>query len=121
MEEYSPVLSASPGPPTTPFSIALPTIFDLELDHLYAKPLGGGADVVHNNHHHPYFKPQLPALSLDQARRAALPSGRPGSPFSFGNPPTYPRVSPGAYFSFLVFYSWPKLASPGNFADDFIL
>lgn len=93
MEEYSPVVSASP-PPSTP---SLPTILELELDHLYAKPLSGGADaasIVHNSN--PFglqqsFKPQLPALSVD---RRTLPSGRPGSPFSFGNPPTYPRVSP---------------------------
>lgn len=41
----------------------------------------------------PGYKPQLPALSVDQASRRPVPSGRPGSPFSFGNPPPYPRTS----------------------------
>ncbi|KAG8821380.1 hypothetical protein FRC18_011348 [Serendipita sp. 400] len=38
------------------------------------------------------YKSQLPTLSVDPVSRPA-PSGRPGSPFSFGNPPEYSRVS----------------------------
>ncbi|KAG8820529.1 hypothetical protein FRC17_010129 [Serendipita sp. 399] len=64
------------------FSNPSPTVFTADAASLTQGP------------HHAFssFKPQLPALSVNPVSRPA-PSGRPGSPFSFGNPPEYPRAS----------------------------
>jgi hypothetical protein len=119
MEGYSPE-SAPPSvdlPSTPTLSFELPSISTL--DHLFiSKPPGGlGPDstsLAHSSHPgynvQPNYKPQLPALSVDHTRRA-VPPGRPGSPFSFGNPPPYPRVSPGKLPIFLPF-NLPTWAAP---------
>lgn len=94
--------SERPRGSLTPPSNSIPPLSALE--GILAKPYRSTTDPAGSfptstgSHFH-QFKSQFPN-SVDAARRP-LPSGRPGSPFSFGDPPAYSRQqnsSPGMFF-----------------------
>lgn len=92
------------SPPGTIGLATLPSLSTLE--QIFAsKPdalatTSPSASLAHNTSPgYPIYKSsQLPALTEGNIARRPLPSGRPGSPFSFGDPPAYPRLSPGVFF-----------------------